>query len=78
MKEKKFWIIVNRNFPTRVSFKHGSYDNAEIEAKRLSRNNRRDEFVIMESIKSFKINEFVETKFVNNWVDSDCNEDIPF
>jgi len=74
MKSNKFWIIVNENFPTRVSYKHNSYKEAEIEAKRLARNNKPDEFIIMESIKSFKINEFTETEFVDYWT----NDDAPF
>jgi hypothetical protein len=78
MKENKFWVIVNKKFPTTVTYKHDSWDSVESEAKRLARNNRNDEFIIMESIKSFKINEFVETEFVDESYDHWQDRDIPF
>ena len=77
-KENNFWIIVDDHFPTNVSYKHTSLESAQNEAKRLARKAKDKKFVIMRSIESYQIEEFVKTDYVNPVDNPDDSEYIPF
>lgn len=70
-KRQKFWVVINENFPTRVSFKHDNLDSAIKEAKRLAKISPYVKFVVMESVVAFEVDNIVEIEYVEN----DC---IPF
>ena len=76
MKEENiFWVVVSNNFPTRISYRHDTYESAKIEAQRLARNNKGEKFLIMKSIEAYEVEEFVKTKYVVNFHDYG---EIPF
>lgn len=62
----RFWIVVNRTFPTRITCKHPSFKSADKEAQRLARKEKGQEFVVMSAVKSYKVNDLVETNFVQD------------
>lgn len=74
----KFWIIVNDKFPTTVSVKHQCLQNAETEAGRLARAHRGEEFIIMQSVVSYKVDDLVVTNFVESYDNPDSLNYIPF
>jgi hypothetical protein len=65
MSNRRFWVVVNKDFPTRITYKHDSFESADKEAKRLARQERGCEFVVMKAQKSYRINDLVETIFVD-------------
>jgi len=76
--ENKFWIVVNASFPTKVTYKHPSFESAELEAQRLAKNNRNDKFVVMESIVGYKIKDVVKVDYVNREDNPNDTDYIPF
>jgi hypothetical protein len=54
---KTFWMISGTGCGA-TTVRHGTYEAAEAEAKRLARSNPGVEFVILEAKKSFQKNEF--------------------
>jgi hypothetical protein len=78
MKENIFYIIVNNNFPTRVSYKHETFESADTEVKRLARNNPEEKFVIMKSVVAYQKNEFIKSNFVEPCDNEDDPNFIPF
>lgn len=70
--ENMFWIVVNVNFPTRVSYKHAFFASAENEALRLARENPGEKFAVLGSICSFLMTNLERTDYV------DRDKDIPF
>ena len=69
MENQPFFMVYLENERT-PTYKHTTLENAEIEAKRLSKEHRKKAFVLC-SIKSFEINEFIV---------KDCrpDSDLPF
>jgi hypothetical protein len=75
MKENIFYIIVNNDFPTNVSYKHESFESADSEAKRLALKVPGQKFVIMKSLIGYQKNELITSEFVESYENED---DIPF
>jgi len=78
MKENIFFIIVNDDFPTRISYRHDKLEDAMTEAKRLARNNPENKFVVMKSVIAYQVNEFVISEFVPPCDNKEDLEYIPF
>lgn len=55
-----YWLVwhVGGGPPT---YKHGSFDSADTEAKRLARVHRGDEFVVLETVRSHRATDLVTT-----------------
>jgi len=77
-KENNFWIVVDDNFPTRVSYKHNTYISAQQEAQRLAKQNRGSKFVVMKSVDAYEIQELVRTDYVDPTDNPNDNDFIPF
>jgi hypothetical protein len=68
--ESQFYIVVEDDFPTRVTYKHLSYSDAHKEASRLARQYNK-KFVVMQAIWAVEIDNVVETNY-------ESPEEIPF
>ena len=73
-----FWIVVNKDFPTRVTYKHDSEQSAIDEAKRLAKENPDQEFIVMESVESYVYSNYTKKKFVLPGENPHSSEYIPF
>lgn len=76
--ENKFWIVVNVNFPTKVTYKHSSFKDAEKEAQRLAHNNREAKFVVMASVVGYTVNDLVKIEYKNKEDNPNDSDYIPF
>ena len=74
MKENIFYVVLNDDFPTSVSYKHESFESADREAQRLARIASGQKFTVMKSIVAYQKNEFIKSEFVESWE----KEDVPF
>jgi hypothetical protein len=75
MKKNIFYIVVNFDFPTTVSYKHESFESADAEAKRLALKMSGQKFVVMKSLGGYQKNDLVSIEFVEPYEKED---DIPF
>ena len=59
MKTHPFWFVWNPN--NRIpQYEHQSYINAEFEAKRLAQKHPGEQFIVLQSIRSFTVNNINE------------------
>lgn len=65
----KFWIVADSNFPTRITYKHETFESAKREAERLANNNPNTTFVVLEAITK----SHVQTVFTE-----ELKDDYPF
>jgi hypothetical protein len=56
MSNLTFWIVIDNNLPTRITYRHPTWESADREAKRLAQNSPGTEFVIMESKIGYVVN----------------------
>jgi hypothetical protein len=66
-REGAFWIVVDSNFPTNVSHKHTTEENAKQEARRLAKKTN-GKFIVLQAIYAVEVDNLIETQY----------EDIPF
>jgi len=59
-KDKSFWFVWNSDGEA-PKYRHGSYDSALNEATRLARQCRGQEFIVLESVVSVKVNDTIVT-----------------
>jgi hypothetical protein len=66
--DAKFWLVWSPDGPTNPKYRHATRKDAEAEAIRLTKNTRK-EFFVLEVVRSFKINDIIVT---------DYEEGVPF
>ena len=63
--ENTFWIVMNTDLPTTISYCHTDKESAKEEARRLAKKSGY-RFVVMESVYGVEINSIVEVEYEDN------------
>ena len=78
MKENIFYIVVNDDFPTTVSYKHETFESADSEARRLAVKMPGQKFVVMKSLVGYQKNDLITSEFVEPCYNENDLNYIPF